>query len=278
MTHQFFNHDIKVTDDFISKFSNMYIEQRSQAKFDYSTLDDSLLFKKHGFDSTQLKTLITKNSTARDLIREEGKKHKTVLTDIYRSDMGELLLTYYFESKLPAEERFNIPHKNITNRELAAQPGRGLDAIGYRMSGERIQLLIGEAKVSHQNKNPPDVVGVTDDSIYNTQIKFKNDKGLLISRLSDYCRHLKDEAAEKIGFILLLLELGKEKEFDIVFGCALLRDVSCVKIDEDYGRFNTDKKDFDPHFIAFSIMSFDKKIPDTIDLFYNRVQELCTAS
>lgn len=277
MAHKFVKEDVSVSDPFIVKFSEMYIKQRSETRFSYDIIDESLLFQKHGFDSTQLKKVITKNAVAKDLIREAGENHKTVLTDIYRSDLGELLLTYYFEDKLPEAERFIIPHKNITNRELAAQPGRGLDAVGYRVDNDRISLLIGEGKVSHQQKNPPDVVDYTADSIFNTQTKFKNNKELLVNRLSDYSRNLTDEAAEKIGLVLLLLDFGKESEFDLVFGCALLRDVSCVKINEDYGKFYTQQTDFDPHHITFCIMSLDTNVKDTIDLFYNKVQELCKA-
>lgn len=277
MAHKFAKEDVSVSDKFIIKFSEMYIKQRSQTRFSYDTIDESLLFQKHGFDSTQLKKVITKNSVAQDLIREAGQIHKTVLTDIYRSDLGELLLTYYFEDKLPESERFIIPHKNITNRELAAQPGRGLDAVGYRIDNDRISLLVGEGKVSHQMKNPPDVVDYTTDSIFNTQTKFKNNKELLVNRLSDYSRNLTDEGAEKIGLVLLLLDFGKESEFDLVFGCSLLRDVSCVKVNEDYGKFYTQQTDFDPHHITFCIMSLDKNVKDTIDLFYDKVQELCKA-
>ncbi len=277
MAHKFAKEDVSVSDKFIIKFSEMYIKQRSDTRFSYDTIDESLLFQKHGFDSTHLKKVITRNAVAKDMIREAGEIHKTVLTDIYRSDLGELLLTYYFEDKLPESERFIIPHKNITNRELAAQPGRGLDAVGYRIDNDKISLLIGEGKVSHQQKNPPDVVDYTNDSIFNTQTKFRNNKELLVSRLSDYSRNLTDEAAEKIGLVLLLLDFGKESEFDLVFGCALLRDVSCVKINEDYGKFYTQQTDFDPHHITFCIMSLDKNIKDTIDLFYDKVQELCKA-
>ncbi|WP_286883086.1 hypothetical protein [Sphingobacterium sp. UBA5980] len=277
MAHKFIKEDISVSDKFIVKFSEMYIKQRSETRFGYNKIDESLLFQKHGFDSTQLKKVIKQNSVAEDLIREAGDTHKTVLTDIYRSDLGELLLTYYFEDKLPEDERFIIPHKNITNRELAAQPGRGLDAVGYRVDNDRIRLLIGEGKVSHQKINPPSVVDYNSDSIFNTQAKFKNNRDLLVNRLSDYSRNLTDEAAEKIGLVLLLLDFGRESEFDLVFGCALIRDVSCVKINEDYGKFYTQQTDFDPHHITFCILNFDKEIADTIDLFYEKVQELCKA-
>ena len=277
MAHKFVKEDISVTEKFIMKFSEMYIKQRSETKFEYGKIDENLLFQKHGFDSTQLKVVIKKNSVAKDLIREAGKIHKPVITDIYRSDLGELLLTYYFEDKLPPEERFTIPYKNITNRELAAQPGRGLDAVGYRINKDRISLMVGEGKVSAQKKNPPYVVDYNDDSIFNTQTKFKNNRDLLVNRLSDYTRNLTTEAAEKIGLVLLLLEFGKDADFDLVFGCALIRDASCVKINEDYGKFFTQQTDFDPHNITFCVLNFNKEITKTIDLFYEKVQELCKA-
>jgi hypothetical protein len=277
MANKYVKEDVSVSDAFLLKFSEMYIKQRSETKFSYDAIDESVLFQKHGFDSTLLKPIITKNSVAKDIKREAGETHKYVINDIYRSDLGELLLTYYFENKVPEDERFIIPHKNITNRELAAQPGRGLDAVGYRVKDDRVSLMIGEAKVSHQIKNPPDVVDYNEDSIYKTQLKFKENKELLINRLSDYCRNLTEEAAEKIGLVLLLLQFGRETEFDMVFGCALLRDVNCVKINEDFGKFYTQQTDFDPHQVTFCIMNLDTKIGDTIDSFYKKVQELCNA-
>ena len=137
--------------------------------------------------------------------------------------------------------------------------------------------MVGEGKVSAQKKNPPYVVGYNDDSIFNTQTKFKNNRDLLVNRLSDYTRNLTTEAAEKIGLVLLLLEFGKDADFDLVFGCALIRDASCVKINEDYGKFFTQQTDFDPHNITFCVLNFNKEITKTIDLFYEKVQELCKA-
>ena len=273
--HQFLKLDIKVDDAFVTKFSEMYVKQRSETNFDYSTLDQSVLFQKNGFDSTVLEKIITKNSVAVDLIRESNQKHKTVITDIYRSDLGELLMTYFFEEKLDVNEQFRIPLKNITNRELAGQPGRGLDAVGYRVDNSRVKLFLGEAKVSHEMKNPPQVVDYSRDSIYETQLKFKNNKELLINRLSDYSRKLSANDAEKIGLVIVLMEFDRDSEYDIVFGCSLIRDIHCVKTNEDFGKFYTQQTDFEPHQITFCILNMDDNIANTIDLFYQKVQEFC---
>jgi len=267
--------DISVSDKFICKFSEMYIRQRAETRFDYKSVDMGLLFKKHGFQSETLEKIITRNSVSADIVREAGEK-PAIINDIYRSDLGELLLTYYFEEKIPEGERFKIPCKNITNRELASLPGRGLDAIGYREKDGRMELLVGEAKVSEQKKNPPDVVDYRKDSIYETQKKFKDSRDRLVQRLSDHCRKLSDHDASRLGLLILLMESDRKNDYDIVFGCSLVRDISCIRLNDDFGKFHTRKTDFEPHQVSFCIMNFDKNIGETVDLFYKKVQELCS--
>ncbi len=273
--HNFQKLDVTVDDKYIERISNLYIKQRSETKFDYNLIDKSLLFQSHGFNGEQLEKIITQNSVAKDINRDAGKT-PAVINDIYRSDLGEMLLTSFFEKKLPEKERFKIPYKNITNRELAQLPGRGIDAVGYRLSNDKIELLIGEAKVSHQVKNPPDVVDYSKDSMHNTQLKFKNNKQELLNKLSDYTRKLSGEDAEKMGIALLLIEFDKNDKYDLVFGCALIRDLNCVKIEDDYGKFYTQKTDFDPHQISFCIVNFNQSIENTVELFYKKVQEICS--
>ena len=273
--HELTKKDISVSEEFILKMSKLYIKYRSLARFDYSDVDQSTLFKKHGFQAELLQEIITRNSVAIDIKREAGLKPK-ILNDIYRSDFGELLLTDHFEETLPENERFKIPMKNIANRELSGLPGRGIDAIGYREKDGQIELLIGEAKVSAHKKNPPDVVDYSKDSIYETQKKFKENRDLLISRLSDYCRKLSGEDATKIGLVIMLMHFKKEEKFNIIFGCSLVRDVTCLKLNEDFGKFYTQKTDFDPYQVSFCIMNLDKEIENTVDIFYTKVQELCT--
>ena len=72
---------------------------------------------------------------------------------------------------------FIIPIKNITFRERAELPGRGLDAIGYkRLSDDKVEILLGEQKVSADKKTPPPVVDTTKDSIlkHKRNIKMKS--------------------------------------------------------------------------------------------------------
>jgi len=68
--------------------------------------------------------------------------------DIYRSDLGEILLTLYFDIENGEFGKdFIIPVKNIWDRELNDLPGRGLDLTGYMQKDGIVEILLGEAKV-----------------------------------------------------------------------------------------------------------------------------------
>jgi len=267
--------DIVVFESFIKKFAEKYLEQRSQTQFDFSNINEQVLFKNLGFGTDALRQIIAKNVMPIDKEREKGLLPKAV-ADIYRSDLGELLMTYYFEEKLPEGERFIIPLKNITFRERAELPGRGLDAIGYKKLGdEKVEILLGEAKVSADKKSPPPVVDITKDSIFNTQSKHRDELPVVVQRLSDYARRLNAKDAEIIGFAIVCLEHNLSNHLSITYGCTLIRDNYCVNENSDFGKMKTNANDFDPGKVHFSILSFsNKSITETVDLFYKKVQEL----
>lgn len=267
--------DIPVIDSFIKKFAEMYLKQRSQTQFDINSVNEQVLFKNLGFGTEALKQIITKNTIPIDKKREHGFE-PNVLNDIYRSDLGELLMTYYFEEKLSEGDRFIIPLKNITFRERAELPGRGLDAIGYRKIGDtQVEILLGEAKVSADSKSPPPVVDSTKDSIYNTHLNHKNETPIVLQRLSDYARRLNTKDAAIFGFAIISIEHQLTDNFSITYGCTLVRDHTCVNENSDFGKMKTNQNDFEPGKVHFSILSFsDKTIKDTVDLFYKQVQEL----
>ena len=270
----FIKHDVPVIDSFIEKFARKYIEQRSQTNADIDALSGSQLFASHGFDSSLLKDIISKNSVALDFRREKGEKPE-VLRDIYRSDLGELLMTYYFEEKIEEGSRFIIPLKNITFRERDDMPGRGMDAIGYRLGKNKLEILLGEAKVSAQKKNPPDVVHSTSDSIYETQKNYNNNLDVVIRRLSDFSKRLNTKDAEVIGLAILNIDGEKEENYSITFGCTLIRDFTCVDDQKDFGKMQSKQNEFGQNNIHFSILSFTEyDIEQTVQKFYEIVQEL----
>jgi hypothetical protein len=266
--------DVEITDSFIDEFARKYIEQRSKTAFDLTGIDSSIMFNACGFNATMLEGIIKKNSIPHDFSREQGKE-PLVLRDIYRSDLGELLMTYYFEEKLDDKSQFVIPLKNITFRERADMPGRGLDAIGYRVENNRINVLLGEAKVSGEKKSPPAVVDVTDDSLYKTHNKHNKNLDIIIARLTDYCKRIGTTDAEMIGLVILSMEVGKKDTYSLTFGCTLIRDFCCVDEASDYGKMKSNADEFHPNNIHFSIISFkEREIKETVDLFYAKVQEL----
>lgn len=271
--HTFVKIDIPVNDGMIKKFAQRYVEQRTQALTPAKSISPGFLFKSTGFDTSELEKTIMKNVIAEDKKRELGIT-PAVLNDIYRSDLGELLMTYYFEEKVPEGERFKIPVKNISNRELCHLPGRGLDAIGYRVDGTKIRLLFGEAKVSHSSDSPPAVVHGSDDSIYKTHLKHCGGHGFSLKKLSEYYKHLNPIDATPIGIAIWAMNNKKTDVFDITLGCTLVRDHVCVK-EEDYGKLKTDAKSFVPHIVHFSLLAFSgKTIEETIQMFFEEVQRI----
>ncbi len=272
--HKHVKIDVKVFDGFIQKFAERYLEQRSRTQFNYKDISESALFGNLGFSTDALRQIIRKDSIPIDKKREHGLM-SAVLNDIYRSDLGELLMTDYFEEKLPKDERFIIPQKNISFRELAELPGRGLDAIGYKLSNGVVEILLGEAKVSADKKSPPAVVDSKTDSLYKTQLKHKNDISTTIKRLTDYVKRLDTKDAEILGFAILCICNQLTDLFSITYGCTLIRDYCCVNEITDFGKLKSNKADFEPGSVHFSILSFsNKSIDETVDLFYQKIQEL----
>ena len=154
-------------------------------------------------------------------------------------------------------------------------PGRGIDAIGYRIKEDgTYELLIAEAKVSGQKQNPPAVVDQTSDSIYKTHKKYHDNSDTLKQRLVEFSKNLDTKDVIAIMFFVISLE-NKTNNCEITYGCGLVRDYTCVDETKDYGKMQSNANEFDPGNIHFAILSFtEETIDSTIDLFYKKVQEL----
>ena len=272
----FKEYDVKVFDKFIEKFAQKYIEQRSA----YSQISIDNLIKAAeslgtGFDMSHIKTVLDKNAVYEDSIRENGQI-PLPFRDIYRSDMGELLTTYYFEEKIGEEERFIIPVKNISIRERYDMPGRGIDSIGYRMDKDgRVTLLLAEAKVSSEKNNPPSVVDRADDSIYKTQKKYHDNPQTVEQRLCEYVKRLEGDDLRIILSVILNIESGNTARINVTYGCGLIRDYTCIDAAKDFGKMKSCESEFMPGEVHFTIFSFtEATIDSTIEQFYRKVKEL----
>lgn len=267
--------DVRVFDKFIDKFAQKYVEQRFSLT--PAAIEEALKVSDGlgvGFDLSQIKNIVRQNTVFVDSIRERGETPNPV-NDIYRSDLGELLVTYYFEEKLNDSQRYIIPAKNISTRERYDMPGRGIDAIGYRIKDNgTYELLISEAKVSGQKQNPPAVVDQKEDSIYKTQKNYHDNSDVLIQRLVEYSKNLQGQ--DLIAILCVIVDFkNKTNKCDITYGCGLIRDYTCVDETKDFGKMKSHAEEFDPGNIHFVILSFtEETIDSTIDLFYKKVQEL----
>ena len=274
MSNTYAKHDVRVFDKFIDKFARKYIEQRSASKI--PDIDDILSTAESigsGFDLSQIKSVVQRNSVYVDPVREAGKTPQAV-KDIYRSDLGELLTTYYFEEKLDEKERYIIPAKNISTRERYDMPGRGIDAIGYRIHEDgQTELLIAEAKVSGQQANPPSVVDSADDSIYKSLKNYHDHHEILKQRLVEHLKYLPQN--EMMAILCFIIDIENGKTPVITYGCGLVRDHTCVDEALDFGKIKNNATEFEPGNIHFAIFSFtEETIESTVDLFYKKVMEL----
>lgn len=272
MEDRFSKQDVRIFDAFIEKFAQKYLNQRSA----FVGVDDAVLAEMsddNDFDMNEILAIVRKHSVANDAKLEEGIVDKL---NIYRSDLGELLTTYYFEEKLPSNERYIIPLKNISSRETSGQPGRGVDSIGYKLDESgRINLLLAEAKVSSEKKNPPSVVDYTKDSLYCTHKKHHDDVDALLNKLTSYVRKLGGRDLRVMLSLILNIEKGNVDVYSITYGCGLVRDAACVKEPDDYGKMKSCVEDFRPGNVDFIIFSFtEHTIDETVLMFYNKVKEL----
>ena len=268
-------YDVVVFDKFIEKFAQKYVEQRipltSAAIEETLKMSDGLGV---GFDLSQIKSILRQNAVPVDLVRERGEMPNPV-NDIYRSDLGELLTSYYFEEKIGDCRRYIIPAKNINTRERYDMPGRGIDAIGYRIKDDgSYELLISEAKVSGQKQNPPSVVDQTEDSIYKTHKNYHDNADILKQRLVEFSKNLK--GLDLIAILCIIVDIeNKTNKYAITYGCGLIRDYTCVDETKDFGMMKSRAEEFVPGNIHFAILSFtEETIVSTIDLFYKKVREL----
>lgn len=267
--HKFDVYKRTVDPSYIASCASNYLRLLTSTAFDPSKVDSDSRFSDTGFSSSKLKELIKKYSTP-------ARKSNNKKDDIYRSDLGELIMVSFFEkslkSKYPDEENFIIPIKNITSRENVDMPARGLDVVGYRNS-EMINLLLGEVKVSEEKNSPPQVVDKSKDSLYETHTKHRTDKKYLLKKLMTITRKLSYEHSYSFLQIIDHIEQGEFDKFKIIYGCCLVRDSQCQK-DTDFGKMKLKATEFEPNSVHFLIVSFDKSITETVSEFHKKVIKL----
>lgn len=269
-TNIYLKYDIQVNDQSISRFAQEYIRLRSTPRFDIKELAEDPLFRDTGFSVEKLMKVIQEAT-----IPKRGKSPSQL--DIYRADLGEMIMYEFFEKEIerlcPGEELFLVPFKNINDREIADAPARGNDLIGYKDKKGHITLLLGEAKVSEEKANPPQVVHAKDDSLFKTHLMHKTDKEYLLRKLGEFVKKLDNKHKAPIAAVLLAMHDDINNVYDVVFGCCLVRDSHCVDEGKDFGKLKSEQQMFEPGRVTFVIPCFDKSITETTELFYNAVHK-----
>lgn len=270
--YKFVKLDIEVNDDFIAKSVQRYLALRSESAIPGQTDIALASLESTGFNAEAIKKVLIELSVPQTT--GEGT------LDILRSDLGEMLAVNFFEHKLnrecPDEQNFIIPIKNISYRESADMPGRGSDAIGYRLLNDgRTSVLLAEAKVSSEKKNPPQVVHNSADSLYKTHIKFKKDRNLIARRLADYAKRLEASHATVImaSMINILHQDQGANNTQLVFGSCLVRDKNCVDLEKDLGKVESDTSSFIPDHVHGVLLCFSKSIDETVGLFKTAIDQ-----
>lgn len=261
--HKFEKIDFLITDEKLEELAEKYIELRSHVR-EIADIQNDPRFKNLGFSTKNIKDYFAKNT-------KPLRMSDAPLKDIYRSDLGEMLLTMYFDAGYTSlGDSFVIPLKNIWDREHNDLPGRGIDVTGYKEISGKIEILIGEAKVSEEMKSPPQV----SKEIYKEQIKYTSPENTYLKRrLSNYAKKLGAKDAANITLVLMALEHEELGDiYQLVFGCCLVRDNNCFH-SNDFGKMQSEKDNFSPNRIHFIVPVFDKSISETVDLFYNKVDE-----
>ena len=270
MTNFYNSFDVDPTDAFCDQLAQRYVDLRSKVDFDYSELDGMNPYAGLTFSSDKIKAIIEKHSVSK-------KRHPIKHLDVCRSDLGELLMLQVFDQDAGMDgsgqhSRFCIPVKNISIRERPDLPGRGLDILGYRYSGN-VELLLGEAKLSEEKNNPPAVVHTSKDSLYKAHKMHIADKSELMAKIASVAKRCSLEDATPLLAALVSLDHDLDKH-SLVLGCCLVRDSHCVKIDEDYGKLMTHHLEFLPHRIEFVIPVLLEKVEEVADRFISKVTAL----
>jgi len=187
--------------------------------------------------------------------------HREGPLSVVRSDFGEVLLYGLLEQ----DHGTAIGYKSIRDRELTQQTGRGIDAVGIEQdAGGVLTLVLGEAKVSDEDRCPPRVVEGASDSLREQHRGHLADRKLTASKVLHSARMVTNEQLrDRLIAASLLLEEGRWDRLRVVACCLLVRSAS--RFDRgDYGRFRTAPVDFSPAEIRFLVVRLDRGVDETV--------------
>lgn len=186
--------------------------------------------------------------------------------DVVRSDFGETMAY----SLLEQEYGTQFGYKGVRDRELVQQPGRGIDAVGVE-DGAKLTLVLGETKVSDEDRCPPRVVDENEDSMRNQHLGHMEDRVVTANKLLDWGRRIADpELQERFFRAALLLERDMWDHLRVVACCVLVRPAARFA-KGDYGTFYTNADDFAPANVRFLTVCLPEGVEPVVQTWYEVV-------
>jgi len=187
--------------------------------------------------------------------------------DVVRSDFGETLAYLLLEQEFGTA----IGYKGVRDRETINLPGRGIDIIGIE-TNPHFCLVLGEVKVSEENRTPPSVVDRNNDSL-SKQLKFHvREHSITSQKLWDTARKVLDDAIRNNLFRAALA--WDEKRWDLlrVLCCAILvRPKNIYKV-KDFGSLKRYPRSMRPGTTRFIIVCIPDGIEATVSAWFEFVQ------
>ena len=177
--------------------------------------------------------------------------------------MGETLAYTVLER----EYKTIIGYKGVRDRELIQRTGRGIDVIGIETDGN-FTLLLGEVKVSSEDKNPPRVVDENDDAISKSLQSHMSNNAETSKKIWDVARRIRDNSvAEQFFAAAMYWDLEMWTKLKVVCYGVLIRPKDKYN-DDDFGSLKSNPGIVTPGTVRFIIVCFDGDIEEVVSEFH----------
>lgn len=180
--------------------------------------------------------------------------------DVLRSDFGEAVSFMILRDK----HAMRLVYTGIRDRELVNIPGRGPDCFGVE-DGDKITIVIGEVKVTTDEKCPPGVVETAKDCLRVQHVDHMKDLSKTSDKLWHMSRHCRDIETQRLAHTALLyLDYGQLSKIRIVAFSLLVRQKNHYK-PADFGTFKSSPATFQPADVRFVTFCVPMAIEELID-------------
>jgi hypothetical protein len=185
-----------------------------------------------------------------------------------RSDLGEAMAACLFSASYGTE----FVYLTVRDRETVNLPGRGIDGIGLERpdSEGRLVLVLLEAKVSDQDKSPPDVVEQGNDSIRSRHLKLVGSSRATADVLWDVSRRVRDASLRGVLTSAAYSLEHDPRRLSVISAGFMVRPEELHAV-SDFARYRTSPGDFAPAIVRFEIVCVPERIEPTVDALFARL-------